>query len=222
MRQNDAAPMGNSNLHVFTTGLKEAILLDITKFNAVKALFHKAQLFYQNPLSGIQLGWYAEHMMDYAFEEIEEAFHMWYKMPRPKGHNPRAPLPQDLIALINPSTDALGEANVLANKLFGALKCGWNHPDIAREKVGELVWAAVNERGGWPSVCMAKTEDQHAFVAQWRDYLRAMIDAQGTENLKALREQAQLAISERREEKATAALHGVGEVIKKINVTQAP
>jgi hypothetical protein len=202
--------------HAILADLKETILLDVIKLNAVKSLFHSINTYYQSTLTRMQLQWYAEDMMSYAIEEVQEAMVVWRRMALQKGHKPRAPLPADLISLINPATDTLGEANLLANKLWGALGIGYNHPKEAREHLGELVWDAVSERGGWVEQCRAKTEDQHVFVAQWRDYLRAKLEAEGSEAHKQLRAEAQRYIAEKRQHNATQAISEIGNVIKQV------
>lgn len=90
----------------------------------------------------------------------------------------RFPSLGQMLAFVKPKKDLNGEAALIADKIVHAIeRYGWNNPRQARECIGEVGWALVENSGGWTAVTNVPSYEQLAtYKAQWRNSVKAILN----------------------------------------------
>lgn len=117
---------------------------------------------------------YVDDFSDYNTQRVIEAYKAYRKNPK----NTRAPLPSQIISILNPEINDDAQAVSIAARVIESVsKFGWCNSQDAKNHIGEIGWRAVTAFGGWQYVCEnLGTEIQlSTFNAQIRDITKAEI-----------------------------------------------
>jgi hypothetical protein len=87
------------------------------------------------------------------------------------------PKPAEILALARPTANVDEEANILANKIIGAIsKIGPYRSADAKSLLGEVGWTIVQLRGGWEQLCIVDNEQLGTLSAQLREIAKALLN----------------------------------------------
>lgn len=127
---------------MMTVGEKKTLMMLFSQY---------AEIFNRN-LSAQTLATLVESLVDLPYSQVYSTLSDWLKS------NQAFPMPAQIREIICPGVTGKDEAIDAVNRIMSAISsCGYNNPDRAKEKVGELGWAAVQRFGGWSQLCQSVT-----------------------------------------------------------------
>lgn len=121
-------------------------------------------------------------LQDYEPVHVRMAIRAWMTQPPEKGHKPRPPMPNELIALMQPQLTPEQEGSDIAGLICGAIsRYGWNNGKAAKAALPAIGWQIIQQNyGGWQRFCETVTErDLVNTRAQLRDQIAAALRRQG-------------------------------------------
>lgn len=109
-----------------------------------------------------------ESMNDLEYSSVIETLTNWQRTEK------KFPHPSDIRAKVMPEIDSKDTAIEVANLIITCVsKYGYNNPETARAKMGELAWATVQRMSGWKHLCESLTIDNEGMI---RAQIRAMAE----------------------------------------------
>jgi len=120
-------------------------------------------------------------LQDFEPVQVRMAIRAWMTQPPEKGHKPRPPMPNELIALMQPQLTPEQEGSDIAGLVCGAIsRYGWNNAKAAKAALPAVGWQIIQQNfGGWQRFCETVTEKDLVNVrAQLRDQIAASLRRQ--------------------------------------------
>lgn len=130
--------------------------------------------YYGQTLRAEVLLMYVDDFSDYNPARVIEAYKIYRKNPK----NTRAPLPSQIISILNPEINDDAQAVSIAAKVIEAVsKFGWCNSQDAKNYIGDIGWMAVTAFGEWQHVCenLGHKIQLSTFNAQIRDISKAEV-----------------------------------------------
>lgn len=167
--------------HISLHELERVFTLEATRLRRLQRLWLDIYEYYAQPISDNQLLWYSRDMGSYPLERVAAAMLAWRKGPCQPGHKPRAPVPQELMALLGTQETLEGTAIKLATRMWNATSTyGRLGGERACAALGEDAVAAIKEMGGWGKVVQsANNKKEENFIAQTRELIKATMVSRG-------------------------------------------
>lgn len=196
--------------HACLDKLKEVIALAVNHHAEMCTFWYDVYSYYRLSTTPQQRNWYAYDTQDFEIPDLQEAFEIYRNKQIADNRTHKAPLPSDLKAILRPAVDLDGEANAIAARMFADIgRFGRNNTSGARAHIGEAGWWAVEQLGGWQTLCQdTHTEDRKTLTAQWRDLVRGRLQVDGTQEVKQLKLDAR--------KRAVGGLSNIGEIVESI------
>jgi len=169
-------------LKAWLTWAEDWLMAELNRLQEIKIALYNAHAFYDERLRAEKLEMMAELLEDFDPEAIRQAIRAWMLAPPEKGHKPRPPMPNELIALMQPQLTPEQEGSDIAGQICGAIsKYGWNNAKAAKAALPEIAWQILSDNyGGWPRFCeMSHERDMVNIRAQLRDQIAASIKRRG-------------------------------------------
>jgi len=167
--------------HISLHELERVFTLEATRLRRLQRLWLDIYEYYGQPISDNQLLWYSHDMGGHPLERVAAAMLAWRKGPCQPGHKPRAPVPQELMALLGPQETLDGIAIRLATRMWNATSTyGRQGGERACAALGEDMLPAIKEMGGWSKVVQsANNKKEENFIAQARELIKATLCSRG-------------------------------------------
>lgn len=145
----------------------------VTEEQQIAALFCITAAYYGRPLTDSVALLYAQDLSDLSVAQVKAALVRMRRDPRRRT----CPLPAEVreVATADPNAPT---AEQIAARIAGAMRdFGQYRSADARARVGPVGWQAVQDLGGWASICRrVNASEIGVFQAQAREVCRAYLD----------------------------------------------